>query len=158
MLTQSDRGTENNHVAYAQTIIRQNLDPMLEGTIQHNWMKGHSNIKPECAWSRLRGTWTRGFENKFDEGIHNQWYNPNNTLDGYVGSLTACMSRDLILNSLTFRWLAIPFIQHELDLYVELHNTTLRRANKHKILPHGIPQQMFMRPSMVDSHDFKVRQ
>ena len=29
------------------------------------------------------------------------------------------------------------FRSRELDLYVELQNTTSRRAHKHKILPHG---------------------
>jgi hypothetical protein len=61
-----------------------------------------------------------------------------------------------ILGSLTFQWLAIPFVQHELDLYTTMHNTTTRRSNKHKVLPHGIPQQMFQYPSTVDSYDFKV--
>lgn len=63
----------------------------------------------------------------------------------------------LMLGSLTFRWLAIPFIQHEPNNYIELHNTTKRRVQKHKVVPQGvIPQQMFMRPETVDSHDFKV--
>ena len=34
--------------------------------------------------------------------------------------------------------------------------TTRRRANKHKVLPHGIPQQMFEFPDSVDALDFKV--
>jgi hypothetical protein len=58
--------------------------------------------------------------------------------------------------SLTFRWLAIPFFQTELDEYVLVHNTTQRRANKHKVLPHGIPEQMFRFPKSVDAKDFKV--
>ena len=62
----------------------------------------------------------------------------------------------LILHSLTFQWLAIPFIQHELKLYTEMQNTTSRRSNKHKVLPHGVPQQMFQFPSTVGALDFKV--
>lgn len=81
MLTQSDHGTENYHIAYAQTAIRHQLDPELSGSLQHNWMRGHTNIKPERAWGRLRDTWSKGFEEMFDVGIENQWYNPSNTLD-----------------------------------------------------------------------------
>ena len=84
MLTQSDHGTENYHIAYAQTSIRQELDPALTGTLQHKWMRGHTNIKPERAWGRLRDMWSKGFEDMFDEGIQNQWYNPSNTLDRYA--------------------------------------------------------------------------
>lgn len=85
MLTQSDRGTENNNIAYAQTVIRQKLDPSLKGTIQHNWMRGHGrNVKPERSWGRLRDMWSKGFEDLFEEGIRNQWYNPDNTLDRCV--------------------------------------------------------------------------
>lgn len=156
MVTQSDYGTENYNIAYAQTFIRQELDPELSGTLQHNWMRGHTNIKPERAWARLRDMWSKGFEDMFDEGIQNQWYNPGNTLDRYVATTEISMRMILILCSLTFQWLAIPFIQRELNQYVMMHNTTRRRAHKHKILPHGIPQQMFMRPSIVDSYDFKV--
>ena len=69
-----------------------------------------------------------------------------------------CQDLQLISNfcSLTFRWIAIPFFQVEFDRYVERHNTTRRRANKHKVLPHGIPQQMFEFPDSVDALDFKV--
>ena len=81
MLTQSDRGTENHHIAYAQTTIRQQLDLGLAGTLQHSWMRGHTNIKPEHSWGRLRDMWSKGFEDMFDIGIQSQWYNPTNTLD-----------------------------------------------------------------------------
>lgn len=60
------------------------------------------------------------------------------------------------LYSLTFRWLAIPYFQEELDQYVKLNNTTQRRANKHKVLPQGIPEQMFRYPHSVGALDFKV--
>ena len=50
-ITQSDRGTENYNVAYAHTHLHHVLDPSLSGTIQHQWMHGHSNIKPEQMWS-----------------------------------------------------------------------------------------------------------
>lgn len=83
MLTQSDHGTENYNVAYAQTFLRQELDPALEGTLQHNFMPGHTNIKPEQAWSRLRYTWSGGFERMLDAGVTNEFYNPGNLVDRY---------------------------------------------------------------------------
>ena len=83
MLTQSDCGTENYNIAYAQTFMRQELDPELIGTLQHNFMRGHTNIKPERAWARLRETWSKGFEAMLDKGVENQWYNTNNVVDRY---------------------------------------------------------------------------
>ena len=59
--------------------------------------------------------------------------------------------------SLVFRWLAIPYLQQELDNYVHLHNNTARRANRRKILPCGIPDLMFKNPSPSGAVDFKVR-
>ena len=56
MITQSDHGTENYNIAYAHTFICHQLDPDLANTLQHNFMRGHTNIKPERAWGRLRDT------------------------------------------------------------------------------------------------------
>ena len=155
MLTQSDHGTENYNVAYAQTSMRQELDPRLTGTLQHRFMRGHTNIKPERAWGRLRDTWSKGFEDMLSEGITNEWYNPSNLIDRYgFPSIHPRFLSDP--RSLTFRWLAIPFLQEELDQYVKLHNTTRRRANKKKVLPHGIPEQMLRLPKSVGVLDFKV--
>lgn len=81
MLTQSDHGTENHNVACAQTAIRHKLDPSLSGTLQHNWMRGHTNVKPEASWGWMRNMWSKGFEDLFEEGVKNGWYNPSNTLD-----------------------------------------------------------------------------
>jgi len=139
LLTQSDMGTENYGVAYSQTNIRHCLDPTLRGTLQHNWMSGHRNIKPEASWWRLRNSWTPGFEDMLERGVVEQWYNPENIID-----------------SLVFRWLAIPFLQRELDSYVHLHNTTARRANHRKTLPHGVPDTMFEYPQTVGALDFKI--
>ena len=83
MLMQSDHGTENHHIAYAQTSMRQKLDPKLGGTLQHRWMRGHTNIKPERAWGRLRDTWSKGFEDMLDIGVTNEWYDASNTVDRY---------------------------------------------------------------------------
>ena len=84
MLTQSDHGTENYNITYAQTSMHQALDPELAGTLQHNFICGHTNIKPERAWGRLWDTWSGGFEAMLNEGIKNQWYNTNNLINRYV--------------------------------------------------------------------------
>jgi len=57
---------------------------------------------------------------------------------------------------LVFRWLAIPWLQQEADSYVYNHNTSRRRASRHKILPNGIPDATFENPELVDARDFKV--
>jgi hypothetical protein len=59
-------------------------------------------------------------------------------------------------NSLVFRWLAIPWLQKEADAYMYSHNTSRRRANRHKVLPNGIPDVMFENPKSVGARDFKV--
>lgn len=81
LVTQSDPGTENYNVAYAQTTLRHELDNSLAGSIQHKWYRGHGNIKPEQAWWRVRETWSAGFEGLLDKGVRKQWYNADNVTD-----------------------------------------------------------------------------
>ncbi|KAJ7726305.1 hypothetical protein DFH07DRAFT_758178 [Mycena maculata] len=57
---------------------------------------------------------------------------------------------------LVFRWLAIPWLQLELDNYVERFNATPRRADKHKILPQGIPDLIASKPEQYSTTDYKV--
>ena len=90
-VTQSDRGTENFTVTYAHTQIRHTLDPSLSGSIQHQWMHGHSNIKPEQMWSRFRRMWVPGFENLLQKGISRKWYDDVNVADRYVGCHMCCV-------------------------------------------------------------------
>jgi hypothetical protein len=58
--------------------------------------------------------------------------------------------------SLLFRWIAIPWLQAEIDNWVKHKNTTAPRAMKHKILPHGVPTLICSRPSHFNVFDFKV--
>ena len=55
-----------------------------------------------------------------------------------------------------FRWLAIPFVQGELDSYLFQHNESIPRANHHKILPHGAPHDIFHFPADYNALDYKV--
>lgn len=81
LITQSDRGTENNVIANCHTLIRHQLDPSLIGTLQHRWCVEKANIKPESTWSQLRRQFTPGFENQLDFGYNNGLYNPDDPLE-----------------------------------------------------------------------------
>ncbi|KZT57565.1 hypothetical protein CALCODRAFT_433971, partial [Calocera cornea HHB12733] len=140
LLTQSDPGSENNGIANAQSTIRQHLDPSLVGTLQHQWMRGHTNVKPEIRWSQLRREFTAQYENLFAAGVINQWYDKHVCLENYI-----------------FRWLAIPFLQRNLDAYVRMYNTSKPRADKNKILPLGRPEHILHHPERFgDARNFKV--
>lgn len=96
-VTQSDLGTENFNVAYAHTHIRHALDPALAGSIQHQWKRGHTNIRPEQMWSRFRKMWVPGFEKLLQKGIQKRWYDMVNIGDRYVGLLPSVhLSKALI--------------------------------------------------------------
>lgn len=58
--------------------------------------------------------------------------------------------------SLVFRWLAIPWLQSELDKWVTIRNRAPSRSNTKKVLPHGIPELMRQKPGKYDIVDFKV--
>ncbi|KAG6818632.1 hypothetical protein H0H93_003299 [Arthromyces matolae] len=139
LITQSDRGRENNGMANCHTVLRHKLDPSLEGTLQHRWTVEKQNIKPEAAWSQLRRQFTPGFENILDEGLNDGFYDPSDPLE-----------------SLVFRWLAIPWLQAELDAWVRRFNSTTRRADKHKILPVGVPDVITAKPERFKSKNFMV--
>ncbi|KAI9056312.1 hypothetical protein FKP32DRAFT_1615863 [Trametes sanguinea] len=122
MITQSDRGSENNGIANSQTILRQTYDPSLQGTLQHKWMhrKGQ-NIKPEIFWSELRRRWSPGFEALLDYGLNGELYDPAD-----------------YLSRMLFYYLFIPYLQGELDIFRDRYNSSKKRRDKNKILPHGI--------------------
>ena len=84
LVTQSDRGTENNAVMNCQTVIRHRLNPSLVDTLQHRWCVDKSNIKSKAMWSQLRRQFTPGFENQLDYGLNNGLYNPDDPLEKYV--------------------------------------------------------------------------
>ena len=60
--------------------------------------------------------------------------------------------------SLLFRWLAIPWLQSELDAWVVIRNRTAPRADRKKLLPHGIPELIRQKPEKYSVLDFKVSQ
>jgi hypothetical protein len=59
-------------------------------------------------------------------------------------------------DSLVFRWLFIPWLQKELDAWVERYNNSRKRADRNKILPHGVPNDICAFPERFGALDFKV--
>ncbi|KAJ7190600.1 hypothetical protein GGX14DRAFT_382024, partial [Mycena pura] len=53
-------------------------------------------------------------------------------------------------------WLAIPWLQRELDEWRSLFNATKQRASKHKILPQGIPDQIQSHPQRFNLDNYMV--
>jgi hypothetical protein len=84
LITQSDPGTENVNVAYAQTALRHLMEPSLDGTIQHRWYRKHGNIKPEIHWSVFRKDWSVGFQALLDRGVDEGFYDIGDPLEWYV--------------------------------------------------------------------------
>ncbi|KIK23170.1 hypothetical protein PISMIDRAFT_11080 [Pisolithus microcarpus 441] len=130
LITQSDPGSENFGIANAQTMLCQWHNHTLEGTLQHRWMRSRKNIKPEIMWSQLRWHFTPGFETLLEDGVHQGWYDIDNTLQLMI-----------------FRWIFIPWLQAELDAYRD-------RVN-HTVLPHGIPELIFSSPQDYGALDLK---
>jgi hypothetical protein len=64
--------------------------------------------------------------------------------------------KKLISLSLIFRWVFIPFLQRELDNYRRRINFTAKRADRNKILPHGVPADIHSNPHEYGCLDFKV--
>jgi hypothetical protein len=59
-------------------------------------------------------------------------------------------------DSLVFRWLFIPWLQKELDAWVDRYNNSRKRADRNKILPHGVPNDICAFPERFGALDFKV--
>lgn len=59
---------------------------------------------------------------------------------------------------LAFRWLAIPWLQVELNAWAAYRNETKKRADKHKILPQEIPNLIHAKPERFGVRNFMVRQ
>nr|VWP02435.1 N/A [Ganoderma boninense] len=139
LVTQSDAGTDNFGIANAHTTIRHRLDPTLADTLQHRWMGKLMNIKPEIAWSLLNRDWKPGFEAILEHGVAEGWYDPNDHLESFI-----------------FRYLAIPWLQAELDQWREQFNMTPRHTQRNKSLPQGIPYIIAQNPEKYNIHDFKI--
>ncbi|KAI0367936.1 hypothetical protein BV20DRAFT_949165, partial [Pilatotrama ljubarskyi] len=139
LVVTGDGNGSDSTIANAHTFICHSLDPSLADTLQHRWMRKHMNIKPEIFWSGFNRNWKPGFEARLQYGVDQGWYDPSNELE-----------------CLVFRWLAIPWLQAELDVYAAEFNSKPRRANKHKVLPHGIPDLIAQSPEDFGMTNFKI--
>lgn len=81
LTTQSDPGSENYGVANAHTLARHELDPTLVGTLQHRWKRHKLNIKSEANWSVLRRDFAPGYEDLFESGVVEGWYDIDKPLE-----------------------------------------------------------------------------
>ena len=58
---------------------------------------------------------------------------------------------------LIFLWLAVPWLQAELDSFRDTFNNSKRRSDKHKIIPQGrAPDYIRKYPEQFDTRDYKV--
>ncbi|KAK0434756.1 uncharacterized protein EV420DRAFT_1653801 [Desarmillaria tabescens] len=99
VLTQSDMGNENGNLARAHSFLRQWADRDLDNTLQHRWMAEKKNIPSEIVWSVFHAHFSFGYEEIFQFGIEQGWYDLK-----------------VPLEALIFRFLFIPWFQRELDL------------------------------------------
>ena len=67
-------------VANIHTNIQYTLDPSLSDTLQHRWCFNKSNVKPKILWMLVQRYFTPGFEDIFDYGVNNGWYDINDPL------------------------------------------------------------------------------
>ncbi|KAF8549030.1 hypothetical protein OG21DRAFT_1488884 [Imleria badia] len=94
---------------------------------------------PEIAWLQLCQCFAPSFKSILNRGINSDWFDPDNSLHIAV-----------------FRWLFIPWLQAELDLYCDQVNHTAKHYDRKKALPHGIPELIFTSPEDFGTLDFKV--
>ncbi|KAI9437089.1 hypothetical protein BJY52DRAFT_1130177, partial [Lactarius psammicola] len=139
LITQSDPGTENINVAYAHTALRHQMEPSLDGSIQHWWFRKHGNIKPEIHWSIFRRDWAVGFQALLNKGVNSGYYD--------IGDPLEC---------LVFHFVFIPFIQREIDAWVHQCNWTQCRSDRKKVLPKGIPMIILQKPHKWKAADYKI--
>ncbi|KAF7308070.1 hypothetical protein MKEN_01169300 [Mycena kentingensis (nom. inval.)] len=140
LVTQSDPGVENFGVANGHTLLRHYQDPSLMDTLQHQWKNEKKNIKPEMVWSQFRRRFAPGFQNILEIGTNEGWYDTSN-----------------LLETLVFRFIFIPWLQREIDAYVERLNNTAKRRDRNKILPHGVPRDIFENAEAYGALDFKIK-
>ena len=153
----TDPGTENYSVANMQTIMRQRLDPSLVNALRHRRMDNGMNIKPEIQWSRPRSQISPGFEAVLQHGLDAGLLDMHEDLERCVYLESGSLGYfGLIECGIPFHRIAIPWLWDELDRWVDQKDSTTRRANKYKVLPHGIPDLIYECPEDYGAVDFKV--
>ncbi|KAJ7037131.1 hypothetical protein C8F04DRAFT_1180848 [Mycena alexandri] len=142
LITQSDLGSENygyrqlpdHHAAAPRPHAPGHPAASLDEQESYERQAGGCLVSPEAPFHQSR------MKISFDAGVSRGLLNILNPLE-----------------KLVFRWLAVPWIQKELDEYVRIFNATSRRKDKHKILPQGIPDLIASKPQQYGATDYKVR-
>lgn len=156
IITQSDLGIGNYGTANAQTSIRHRLDSNLSNTLQHRFASGHNNILSAINWSIFRRNFCPGFEDVLQDGVNKGWYDVNDILEKWVHTYIDSVYVENSTPSLLFRWIAIPWLQTEVDRWVSFKNKCSPRASRHKLLPHGIPILIRAHPPHFNDIDLKI--
>jgi len=84
LVCQSDPGGENYTVANIHTLARHELDPSLNGTLQHRWKRNKTNVKSEANWSVFRRDFAPGYEDLFKSGVNQGWYDVTKPIEKYA--------------------------------------------------------------------------
>ncbi|KAJ7182863.1 hypothetical protein C8R43DRAFT_869165, partial [Mycena crocata] len=132
-------GTENFGLAKGHTLLGHLHNPSLEGTLEHPWMLQKKNVMPGIGWLEMCRRFSPSFVDIPDVGVNNGWYDP-----------------DILIEVLVFRWVFIPWLQKKLDPYRERVNNTAKRADRNKVLPHSVPNDMYAHPRDYSGLDFKA--
>lgn len=69
--------------------MRHELDPTLGETLQHRFMRKHTNVKSEIMWSQIRRRWSPGYEDLLEFGVLNGIYDPDNSVHRYATLYTS---------------------------------------------------------------------
>ena len=154
LATQSDPRSENNGIANCHTTLHHCLNPSLAGTLQHCWMNKNKNIKSKVLWSDFCQNCTPGFEDIMNAGVNEGLYHVKDPLERFVFPMWNKSNK--YYHRLVFHWIAILYLQFEMDLWVESRNETPKQVDKHKILPHGIPNLIHAKPECFNAKNFMV--
>ncbi|PPR06945.1 hypothetical protein CVT26_004134 [Gymnopilus dilepis] len=139
-----------------------NKNPRLICSYYLDSVEGNDNFMPLVTQSDL-GTENFGIANA--QTVLRQWNDPR--LEGSIqhrwmrekknkGVTEGWYDTTRPLDVLTFCWLFIPWLQTELDRWMYRVNNTRKRADRNKILPHGIPNDINKYPHRYGCLDFKV--
>ncbi|KAJ7847149.1 hypothetical protein B0H14DRAFT_3867559 [Mycena olivaceomarginata] len=129
--------------------------PLYVGPYSTNGFYNKMNIKSEISWGRLRRGWATGFEMLLDQeeirGIID--FPRRDPIETFVSLVAQDLDSDAP-SSFLFRWLFVPYLQNELDVWTKRQNGSMRHTYKHKILPHGIPDEIHENPGKFRGQSF----
>jgi hypothetical protein len=120
-------------------------------------MRIKKNIQLEIAWSQFQRRFAPGFEETLEQGVQDELYDVDRKFDKYVCSEMGVDKASWNLR-LLFRYLFIPWMQAQVDSYVDCVNWFCKCKDSQKVLPTGAsPQEIYYWPHQFnEAKDFKV--